>query len=235
VTVRGARRRAALGLAMLAVAACARVPRSPEAEARAAAAHWAALPTAGPLQVALLYHALSGAPPPPELAYAWPDVCGVHGEAEQAVAVRRMAPRLAEAARSTSPDRHWQVQVRQQLGPYDVARGGFRTVFRNGAVVRFEPADFCFADLRYLLAFEDGGRFSLLELDAAAALRLAQADPSRAVGYDLEVEPVGHQLEAGVPVLRVSVVRLRARDAHGAVLSDSGAARQAAPATAAGR
>jgi hypothetical protein len=216
--------RAATLAGLLAAAGCAGDSRPHAPGAAGIVTAWAALPPAGPLQVALLYHHLAGTPPPPELAFAWPDVCAVRGEAEQAVALRRAAPRLAEAARAVDAAPSWRVQLRQELGAWDAAQGGFRTVLRNGAVVRFEPADFCFADLRYLLAFTDGDRFSLLPADAAAATRLAQADPSRAVTYDLEVRPSGHRLEGGVPLLLVSVVRLRARDARGAVVAERGPA-----------
>jgi hypothetical protein len=74
------------------------------------------------------------------------------------------------------------------------------------------------------MVFTNGDRFSLLALAPSAAARLVQADPSRSVTYDLEVEAVGHQLEGGVPALQVAVVRLRAHDARGAVISDVGPA-----------
>jgi hypothetical protein len=130
----------------------------------------------------------------------------------------------AEAERVAAAPR-WQVQVRQELGPYDLQAHGFHSLLKAGAVIRFDPYNYCFRELRYLLAFRNGGDHALLPLDEAAAKQLLRRDPSKAVTLDLMVEPVATQVEGGEPVLVVDITRMRVTDGTNTVLLDTGAAR----------
>jgi hypothetical protein len=208
-------RRLLAALAPLLVAACA---GAPAAGARSTDP-WADAQPLGPLQVALLYHQLESTPAPPELALAWPELCRLHGDA-QAAAAREAAPRLAAESARVERNRTWRVQVRQPLGPYDPAAGGYRTTLRDGAVIRFDPFNYCFKDLRYLLAFENGGAHALVRLDEEAARAMLRRDPSRTMTLDLLVEPEAARPVGDARALVVRIHRLRASDATGSVLFD---------------
>lgn len=205
-----------LAVAALLLAACATTSGGRGADP------WTTTASLGPLQVALLYHQRSATPAPPALALAWRDLCQVGGAEAQAQAVKGAAARLGAEGERVAATSLWQVQVRQQLGPYDLRSGGFQTVLKAGAVIRFDPFNFCFRELRYLLAFRNGGAHAILRLDEAAAKGLLRRDPSRAVTIDLMVEPVATQVDGGEPTLVVDITRLRATDGTGTVLLDSG-------------
>jgi hypothetical protein len=211
-------KRTSLAAALL-LAACATTPAGKASEP------WTAAEPLGPLQVALLYHQRSATPAPPALSLAWRELCQVGGVEAQADAVTGAAARLAKESERVAATPRWQVQVRQQLGGYDLQRGGFHSVLKAGAVIRFDPFNFCFRELRYLLAFRNGGAHAILPLDQGAAKGMLRRDPSRAVIIDLMVEPVATQVENEEPTLVVDIRRLRVTDATGAVLLDTGGER----------
>jgi hypothetical protein len=217
---------AAIAAVALGLAACAGLPGSRGGRGGGDAVDpWAVASPLGALQVALLHHQLAGTPAPAELALAWPDLCEVRGVEARAEAVHGAAARLAVEAERVAAAPGWQVQVRQPLGPWDPKGGGFRTVLKAGAVIRFDAFNYCFLERRYLLVFRDGDAQALLPVDEAAARALLRRDPSRTLALDLEVEPVAAQLVDGVPALVVDIRRLRATDGSGAVVLDTGAAR----------
>jgi hypothetical protein len=186
---------------------------------------WAATAQLGPLQVALLYHQRTATTPPPALSLAWRELCQVGGAEAQTEAVKRASSRLAVEADRVAAEPRWQVQVRQPLGPYDLQSGGFHSVLKAGSVIRFDPFNYCFRELRYLLAFRNGGSHAILPLEEAAAKALLRRDPTRAVTIDLMVEPVATQVEHGEPILVVDITRLRVTDGTNTVLLDTGAER----------
>jgi hypothetical protein len=211
--------RTSLAAAALLLAACATTPTGQATDP------WTTTAPLGPLQVALLYHQRSATPAPAALSLAWRELCQAGDAEAQAEAVKGAAARLeAESERVAALDR-WQVQVRQQLGPYDLRSGGFHSVLKAGAVIRFDPFNYCFRELHYLLAFRNGGAHAILPVDQMAAKGLLRRDPSRAVTIDLLVEPVATQADHGEPTLMVDITRLRVTDGTGTVLLDTGVER----------
>jgi hypothetical protein len=188
------------------------------------AAHWAALPVLGALQVPILYHQAAATPLPADQLISWyGDVCGERDAgskpAAEAAARASLARAVAEAGRAT----RWLVPLRQTLGSYDPQRGGFATSLRTGGVVRFDPSDYCKQPLTYLLAFENGSDFSVLHLSEERAKQFVRANLTRTVVHELEVEVSRVQAGPPSPTVLVRIVRLRAKDAvNGAVLADTG-------------
>lgn len=208
-----------IAAAVLALTACA-TGRS----GTAAASHWAALTVLGPLEAGLLFHQRSGTAAEPGLAYVWGDVCGEPDPRARAQAVRDAQPRLEQASRAAAARGAWVLPLRQTMGAYDLAKGGFTTGLRKGSVVRFDRSDFCRQDLSYLVAFRNGDDWSVLRLPEDAAVKFVRSNPARTVVHELEVEVVGWQPGPPGPTLLVDVVRLRTRDALSErVIFDSGA------------
>jgi len=185
---------------------------------------WGGLPVLGALQVPILYHQEAGTPLPAEQLVAWyGDVCGERDEAARAAAVASARAALDRSVAETARTGHWLVPLRQALGPYDAARGGFATSLRTGGVIRFDPSDYCGQPLTYLLAFENGSDFSLVHLAEDRARQFVRANTSRSVVHELEVELSRVQPGPPAPTVLVRVVRLRTKDAlSGAVLADTG-------------
>lgn len=209
----------ATAVAVLSLGACATMRTG-----TAAASHWSAVTVMGALEAGLLYHQRSGTPPEPRLAYAWGDVCGEPDPAARAQAVEDAQPRLEQAARAAEGRGTWALPLRQVMGAYDLAKGGFSTGLRTGSVVRFDRSDFCRQEVTYLVAFRNGDKWSVLRLAEDAAKQFVRANPGRSVVHDLEVEVVGWQPGPPGPTLLVDIVRMRTRDAlSDRVVLDSGA------------
>ncbi len=192
---------------------------SPDAEAR----RWDGLPRLGPIQVALLYHRVSGIPAPASaLARAEPLGCAPRDDRDRTAPGSGAAGQLRADEAAVAGTRRWLLPLRRTLGAYDMVLGGFPTGLRDGAVVAFAGPDYCGEPLDYRVALTNGGAFGLLPIDAGAAVRLIRDSPSREVEQDLEVEVTGAQPVGGRPVLLARIRRLRSRDAAtGAILSST--------------
>jgi len=187
-------------------------------------AHWAALPVLGALQVPILYHQASGTPLPADRLIHWyGGVCGEKDAAARPAAEAAARASLARAVSEAGRAGRWVVPLRQTLGPYDAQRGGFTTSLRTGGVVTFDPSDYCRQPLTYLLAFENGDRWSLLRLSEERARQFVRSNLTRTVVHELEVEVSRVQAGPPAPTVLVRIVRLRSKDAvGGAVLVDTG-------------
>lgn len=188
-------------------------------------------PVLGPLQTALLYHQRTGTLAPDDRLVHWfGEVCGELDAVARRDAIARSRASLAEVRADAAATARWVVPIRQTLGGYELADGGFPTSLRRGAVIRFDRGDYCDEDLRYLLVFENGGAFARIDVPRERALEFVRSNPARRVVHEVEVEVVGAQADAVAPALVVEIIALRTRDAvSGAVLAESrGGARDTA-------
>jgi hypothetical protein len=128
-------------------------------------------PVLGPLQTALLYHQRSLTSAPDDRLVQWfGEVCGELDPVARRAAADRARASLADASASAASTARWTVPVRQTLGGYDLRAGSFPTTLRKGAVVRVGRTAYCDGDLEYLVAFENGGAFSALDVPRERAL-----------------------------------------------------------------
>jgi hypothetical protein len=210
-----------LAAACTALLLCACASTAPRA---AAPAHWASLPVLGALQVPILYHRLAETPLPADQLLAWyGDVCGEAAPEARATAAAARRPLLAKAEAEAARTTRWVVPLRQALGSYDAALGGFPTTIRTGGVVKFDPSDYCKQPLTYLVAFLNGDDYGVLKLPEAQAKRFVRANFGRTVVHELEVEVRRVQAGPPAPTVLVEIHRLRTKDAvSGLVLWDSG-------------
>lgn len=191
--------RAALALVALLVAAPA--PARDEA------------PLLGPLEAALLFHQHAKTVAPEDRLVSWyGEVCGERDRDARAAAAKVAREPLGRAARTAAFTSRWRVPLRQTFGGYDLAKEGFSTPLKDGAVIRFGASSYCGEPLTYLVAFENGGEHALVRVPKERALDFVRASPGREVVHDLEVEVV-RALPGPEPVLVVKIVRMRTVDA----------------------
>jgi hypothetical protein len=191
---------------LLLLAACATAPaRLPPPES---------LPVLGPLEAAVLYHDRSGTPLPADrLAHWYGEVCAERDPEARRAAVAEVRPRLLAEARRAAATPLWRVPLREALGLYDLARGGFATSLKAGAVVRFDSFRYCRQELEYLVLLENGASYAFLPLPEAHAKRLLRTNPGKQVVHELVVEITGAQPGPPAPTLRARIRRLVTRDA----------------------